>query len=84
MLNISLLLNISIFCFSAHTSKRIAKVIIVLIWFCALSLAAPMAMSWEIIMEDEQDSGKLNYFIFIISVPFLGLRGWFSNIFVPL
>ncbi|XP_052752935.1 RYamide receptor-like isoform X2 [Galleria mellonella] len=40
---------------SAHTSKRIAKVIIVLIWLLALSLAAPMAMSWEVIMEDEQD-----------------------------
>ncbi|KAM3962347.1 neuropeptide receptor A23 [Aphomia sociella] len=40
---------------SAHTSKRIAKVIIVFIWLLALSLAAPMAMSWEIIMEDEQD-----------------------------
>nr|ALM88319.1 neuropeptide receptor A23 [Chilo suppressalis] len=40
---------------SAHTSKRIAKVIIVLIWFLALSLAAPMAMSWEVIMEDELD-----------------------------
>ncbi|XP_072940343.1 substance-K receptor-like [Epargyreus clarus] len=40
---------------SAHTSKRIAKVIIVLIWFLALSLAAPMAMSWEVTMEEEQD-----------------------------
>ncbi|XP_050681773.1 substance-K receptor-like [Leptidea sinapis] len=40
---------------SAHTSKRIAKVIIVFIWMLALSLAAPMAMSWEIIMVEEQD-----------------------------
>ncbi|XP_059060355.1 RYamide receptor-like isoform X2 [Achroia grisella] len=40
---------------SAHTSKRIAKVIIVFIWLLALSLAAPMAMSWEVIMENEQD-----------------------------
>ncbi|XP_013189300.1 RYamide receptor [Amyelois transitella] len=40
---------------SAHTSKRIAKVIIVFIWLLALSLAAPMAMSWEVIMEDELD-----------------------------
>ncbi|CAK1604236.1 unnamed protein product [Parnassius mnemosyne] len=40
---------------SAHTSKRIAKVIIVFIWVLALSLAAPMAMSWEVIMEDEID-----------------------------
>lgn len=40
---------------SAHTSKRIAKVIIVFIWFLALSLAAPMAMSWEVIMADELD-----------------------------
>lgn len=44
-------------CFSAHTSKRIAKVIIVVIWFLALSLAAPMAMSWEVILEDELDPG---------------------------
>lgn len=47
------------FCFSAHTSKKVAKVIIVFIWVLAFSLAAPMAMSWEVIMEDEQDSGKL-------------------------
>ncbi|KAG6451894.1 RYamide receptor [Manduca sexta] len=40
---------------SAHTSKRVAKVIIVLIWLLALSLAAPMAMSWVVVMEDEQD-----------------------------
>ncbi|CAH2075319.1 unnamed protein product, partial [Iphiclides podalirius] len=40
---------------SAHTSKRIAKVIIVFIWILALSLAAPMAMSWEVVMEDEID-----------------------------
>ncbi|KAG7299486.1 hypothetical protein JYU34_016448 [Plutella xylostella] len=40
---------------SAHTSKRIAKVVIVFIWILALSLAAPMAMSWEVIMEDAQD-----------------------------
>ncbi|XP_063839666.1 RYamide receptor-like [Ostrinia nubilalis] len=40
---------------SAHTSKKVAKVIIVLIWFLALSLAAPMAMSWVVIMVDEQD-----------------------------
>ncbi|XP_073951456.1 RYamide receptor-like isoform X2 [Choristoneura fumiferana] len=40
---------------SAHTSKRVAKVIIVFIWMLALSLAAPMAMSWEVIMEEEQD-----------------------------
>ncbi|XP_013177839.1 PREDICTED: substance-K receptor-like isoform X1 [Papilio xuthus] len=40
---------------SAHTSKRIAKVIIVFIWVLALSLAAPMAMSWEVIMEQEID-----------------------------
>ncbi|CAG5040172.1 unnamed protein product [Parnassius apollo] len=40
---------------SAHTSKRVAKVIIVFIWVLALSLAAPMAMSWEVIMEDEID-----------------------------
>ncbi|CAH0728750.1 unnamed protein product, partial [Brenthis ino] len=40
---------------SAHTSKRVAKVIIVFIWVFALSLAAPMAMSWEVIMVDEQD-----------------------------
>ncbi|XP_023939936.1 RYamide receptor [Bicyclus anynana] len=40
---------------SAHTSKRIAKVIIVFIWVLALSLAAPMAMSWEVIMAEEQD-----------------------------
>ncbi|CAF4779322.1 unnamed protein product [Pieris macdunnoughi] len=39
----------------AHTSKRVAKVIIVLIWILALSLAAPMAMSWEVVMEQEQD-----------------------------
>lgn len=43
--------------FSAHTSKRIAKVIIVFIWVMALSLAAPMAMSWEVIMVEEQDPG---------------------------
>ncbi|CAG9785054.1 unnamed protein product [Diatraea saccharalis] len=50
------------FCSSAHTSKRIAKMIIVIIWFMALSLAAPMAMSWEVIMEDELDSDtKLFY-----------------------
>ncbi|KAJ0179877.1 hypothetical protein K1T71_004468 [Dendrolimus kikuchii] len=41
---------------SAHTSKRVAKVIIVFIWLLALSLAAPMAMSWEVVMEEEQDS----------------------------
>lgn len=40
---------------SAHTSKRIAKVIIVFIWLLALTLAAPMAMSWEVIMIDEVD-----------------------------
>ncbi|XP_045493515.1 RYamide receptor-like [Colias croceus] len=40
---------------SAHTSKRVAKVIIVFIWILALSLAAPMAMSWEVVMEEEQD-----------------------------
>ncbi|XP_022117160.2 RYamide receptor [Pieris rapae] len=40
---------------SAHTSKRVAKVIIVLIWILALSLATPMAMSWEVVMEQEQD-----------------------------
>ncbi|KOB68507.1 Neuropeptide receptor A23, partial [Operophtera brumata] len=48
---------------SAHTSKRVAKVIIVFIWVLALSLAAPMAMSWEVVMEDEQDPGKLIWFI---------------------
>ncbi|GBP14164.1 RYamide receptor [Eumeta japonica] len=40
---------------SAHTSKRVAKWIIVFIWVLALSLAAPMAMSWEVIMADEYD-----------------------------
>ncbi|XP_049866163.1 RYamide receptor-like [Pectinophora gossypiella] len=40
---------------SAHTSKRVAKVIIVFIWVLALSLAAPMAMFWVVIMEDEVD-----------------------------
>ncbi|XP_041976564.1 probable G-protein coupled receptor 83 [Aricia agestis] len=48
---------------SAHTSKRIAKVVIVVIWVLALSLAAPMAMSWEVIMvpaEQDPDS-KLYY-----------------------
>ncbi|KAJ2947015.1 hypothetical protein O0L34_g16359 [Tuta absoluta] len=40
---------------SAHTSKRVAKVIIVFIWVLALSLAAPMAMSWVVVMEDEFD-----------------------------
>lgn len=44
--------------FSAHTSKRVAKVIIVFIWVLAFSLAAPMAMSWEVIEEDEQDPRK--------------------------
>ncbi|CAH2215550.1 jg19502 [Pararge aegeria aegeria] len=39
----------------AHTSKRIAKVIIVFIWVLALTLAAPMAMSWEVHMVEEQD-----------------------------
>ncbi|XP_046960478.1 RYamide receptor-like [Vanessa cardui] len=47
---------------SAHTSKRVAKVIIVLIWVLALSLAAPMAMSWEVIMVEEQEPvSKLYY-----------------------
>lgn len=32
--------------------------IIVFIWVLALSLASPMAMSWEVIMVDEQDPGK--------------------------
>ncbi|CAG9560491.1 unnamed protein product [Danaus chrysippus] len=40
---------------SAHTSKRVAKVIIVIIWVLALILAAPMALSWEVIMVEEQD-----------------------------
>lgn len=47
---------------SAHTSKRIAKVIIVVIWFLALSLAAPMAMSWEVIMADEVDPDTKHYY----------------------
>ncbi|XP_034824448.1 substance-K receptor-like [Maniola hyperantus] len=40
---------------SAHTSKRIAKVVIVFIWVLALSLAAPMAISWEVNMVEAQD-----------------------------
>ncbi|XP_063361506.1 neuropeptide Y receptor type 2-like [Cydia amplana] len=40
---------------SAHTSKRVAKVIIVLIWMLAFLLAAPMAMSWEVTMVPELD-----------------------------
>ncbi|XP_068630423.1 RYamide receptor-like [Battus philenor] len=47
---------------SAHTSKRVAKVIIVLIWVLALSLAAPMAMSWEVIMEEEFDPVTLLFY----------------------
>ncbi|CAH2107307.1 unnamed protein product [Euphydryas editha] len=47
---------------SAHTSKRIAKIIIVFIWILALTLAAPMAMSWEVIMiEDQEPVSKLFY-----------------------
>ncbi|CAK1553684.1 unnamed protein product [Leptosia nina] len=47
---------------SAHTSKRVAKVIIVFIWILALSLAAPMAMSWEVVMEEERDPvSKVSY-----------------------
>ncbi|NP_001127721.1 neuropeptide receptor A23 [Bombyx mori] len=47
---------------SAHTSKRVAKVIIVFIWLLAFTLAAPMEMSWEVVMEDEIDPGtKLVY-----------------------
>ncbi|XP_050342746.1 RYamide receptor-like [Nymphalis io] len=47
---------------SALTSKRVAKVIIVLIWVLALLLAAPMAMSWEVIMVEEQEPvSKLFY-----------------------
>lgn len=55
--------------YSAHTSKRIAKVVIVFIWILALSLAAPMAMSWEVIMEDELDPGTalLNLFLHFIT-----------------
>lgn len=35
--------------------------IIVFIWMLALSLAAPMAMSWEVIMEEEQDPGTVKF-----------------------
>lgn len=40
---------------SAHTSKRVAKVTIVLIWVLAFLLAAPMAMSWEVTIVPELD-----------------------------
>lgn len=59
-----MLLKAFYFC-SAHTSKRVAKVIIVFIWVLALSLAAPMAMSWEVVMEDEQDPGIVLFIDYI-------------------
>ncbi|GBP88435.1 RNA-directed DNA polymerase from mobile element jockey [Eumeta japonica] len=40
---------------SANTSRRIAKIVVILIWVLATALAAPMAMSWEVVMEDEID-----------------------------